>query len=110
MAGKFPIFGYRDFLVVDESTLNRGRRALSQNLSKNLKRAMRFLRSLACQLRRIGLDLATSQTAKIFTDIVYDLCNISGFNRLFAMGYLSPLIPKPTNTKLDISKRFYVGR
>jgi len=37
----------------------------------------------------------------LFTDISYDATGIDAFNKFIDDGYLCPLIPKPTNFKLD---------
>ena len=50
---------------------------------------------------RLGMGLLTN--GPIFTDIVYDICNVEGFDRLLADGYIAPLISKGTETQLDVS-------
>lgn len=40
----------------------------------------------------------------LFTDVVYDLTDVAGFNRLVAEGYLSKPVCKPTHTQFDVSK------
>lgn len=37
----------------------------------------------------------------IFTDFCFDITGMDAFNRLIAEGYLIPLVPRPTQTKLD---------
>lgn len=39
----------------------------------------------------------------IFTDVCYNMCNVEGWDRLIADGYLVPLIPKRSNVELDVS-------
>lgn len=102
MAGKFPIFGFRDFLIIDEAHLlaDEGRymRFIEELLAKNP-----FLKiiGLTATPYRMGLGLMTN--GNIFTDIIYNLCNIDGFSRLIAEGYLCLVVSKPTDTKLDVS-------
>lgn len=102
MAGKFPIFGFRDFLIIDEAHLlaDEGRymRFIEELLAKNP-----FLKiiGLTATPYRMGLGLMTN--GNIFTDIIYNLCNIDGFSRLIAEGYLCLVISKPTDTKLNVS-------
>jgi DNA repair protein RadD len=56
---------------------------------------------LSATVYRLGMGLLTN--GPIFTDIAYDLCNIQGFSRLIAEGYLAPIFPKKTNVELDVS-------
>jgi DNA repair protein RadD len=51
---------------------------------------------------RLGMGLLTN--GKIFTDVVYDITNQSGFQKLIANGHLSPLIAKPGNVQIDTSQ------
>lgn len=50
---------------------------------------------------RMGLGMLTD--GGIFTHIAYDITGIDAFNRLIDEGYLSPLVPFPTETVLDLS-------
>src|SRR5690606_2645610 len=45
----------------------------------------------------------------IFTDICYDITKLDSFNRLIAEGYLAPLVPRPTETEIDVSTVGLVG-
>lgn len=102
MAGKFPIFGFRDFLIIDEAHLladeGRYQKFIEELLAKNP-----YLKviGLTATPYRMGLGLMTN--GNIFTDIVYNLCTIDGFARLIAEGFLCPVYSKPTQTTLDIS-------
>ena len=51
---------------------------------------------------RLGQGLITNQPS-IFTDICFDLTTRDAFNRLIDEGFLAPLIPKVTNTEIDVS-------
>lgn len=128
MVGKYPIFGYRDFLVIDEAHLvgTDGDTAYLKYIgelmygpdydpSKSVTR-QQFERAVAnpncnpflkvimltATPYRLGLGLLTN--GPIATKIVYDLTDIKGFNRLIAEGFLAPLIPAPVRTKLDVSE------
>jgi DNA repair protein RadD len=111
--GKFPLFGRRDLLVVDEAHLiaeegrylqfineltngPEGADKISQNYNPYLK-----VIGLSATAYRLGLGGMTN--GSIFTDVAYDLCTIDGFTRLIAEGFLCPLIPKRTNTELSTS-------
>lgn len=115
MVGKFPIFGRRDLLGIDEAHLLSPNSDTSyQKLINELKfgpegwnehspETNKFLRIVGFTATpyRLGLGLMTN--GPIFTDIVYDMCNIEGFARLIAEGFLCPLVPKKTATELDVS-------
>lgn len=115
MVGKFPIFGFRDFLVVDEAhlvgtdadtsylkfikELTEGGEGCSPN-SHNVNPYLNVI-LLTATPYRMGLGHLTN--GDIATHVAFDLCNIEGFNRLMAEGYLCPLIPQPTQTEFDLS-------
>ena len=102
LVGKFPIFGYRDFLIIDEAHLLGDEGSYIKFIQELLqKNPYLIVIGLTATPYRMGLGLMTN--GKIFTDIIYDLTNIDGFNRLIAEGYLCPLVPKRTDTQLDIS-------
>ena len=114
--GKFPLFGKRDLLIVDEAHLigEEGRylkfiNELTNGVGHNGGPPLDdygynpYLKviGLSATPYRNGLGLMTN--GSIFTDIAYDLCTIDGFMRLIAEGYLCPLLPKPTAVTLDVS-------
>lgn len=100
----FSAFGHRDILLIDEAHL------VSPNTDTSYLTFIQELLALNPWLKVIGLTatayrvgLGHLTNGKIFTDVSYDLCNMEGFARLLAEGYLSPVYPKPTNVKLDVS-------
>lgn len=127
MVGKYPMLGYRDFMVIDEAHLvspnadtsyvkfiNELKYGIDYDPDKPLTRAT-FERAMASPYcnpylkvimltatpYRMGLGHLTN--GKIATHTAYNLCTIDGFNRLMAEGYLCPLIPKKTRTEFDLS-------
>lgn len=124
---KFPLFGKRDLLVIDEAHLVSPNNDTSYlqfikelqwgefdpakitseamfkavlNQARNFNPYLRVI-GLTATPYRLGLGCMTN--GPIFTHIAYNLCTIEGFNRLIAEGYLCPLIPKRTKTELDVS-------
>lgn len=97
-------FGHRDIIFIDECHLvNQDENsqylkflAIMKNINPNVK-----IVGLTATKFRMGQGLLTQDG--LFTDIIYDMTTLEGFNRLLAEGYLSPLIPRPTNIKLDVS-------
>lgn len=98
------LFGFRDLMIIDEAHLV-GPSADSSygELILMLKAINPYLKiiGLSATTYRLGMGLLTN--GPIFTDIAYDLCNIAGFSRLIAEGYLCPIFPKKTNIELDVS-------
>lgn len=98
------IFGFRDFLIIDEAHL------VSPNNDTTYIEFILNLLALNPWLKVIGLSatpyrmgLGHLTEGQIFTDVVYNLCTIEGFGRLLAEGYLSPIFPRPTDTTFDLS-------
>lgn len=113
--GKFPMFGRRDLLIIDEAhlvsptadtsyvkfinELMHGTKGADPN-SGNVNPYLKVI-GLTATPYRLGLGCMTN--GPIFTDIAYNLCTVDSFNRLIAEGFLAPLIPKRTATELDVS-------
>lgn len=98
-------FGWRDLLIIDEAHL------LSPDEDTQYQYVIAELKKINPYLKVIGFT-ATPYRLKqgmitdeggIFTDVCYDITGIEAFNRLIAEGYLSPLISRPTTTKVDTS-------
>jgi DNA repair protein RadD len=104
MVKKPEIFGRRDLLVIDEAHLLSPSADTSyQKLIVALRKINPYLKVIGLTATRWRLGLGCLTNGNIFTDVVYDLCTIEGFNRLISEGYLAPLVPKRTNTELDVS-------
>jgi DNA repair protein RadD len=56
---------------------------------------------MSATLYRMGQGHLTDNG--LFTDVCYDLTSMEGFNKLLNEGYLCPLIPFTTKTRLDVS-------
>lgn len=96
--------GYRDIVIVDETHLvSTSSETMYQQFFAELRKKNPYLKivGLSATIYRMGLGLLTN--GNIFNDIVYNICDIKGFSRLLADGYLCPLIAKKTATQLDIS-------
>lgn len=102
LVNKYPIFGHRDFLVIDEAHLV-GDDGSYLKFIEELLQKNPFLKIIGLSATAYRLGLGCLTNGKIFTDIIYNLCNVDGFNRLIAGGYLCPLIPKRTNVEIDVS-------
>lgn len=97
-------FGHRDIIFVDECHLISQEEdssylkffAVMKNINPNVK-----IVGLTATKFRMGQGLLTQDG--VFTDIIYDMTDIEGFNRLIKEGYLSPLVPQSRVTQLDVS-------
>ncbi len=127
MIKKFPIFGYRDIFIIDEAhlvsedtegsyikfiwELKYGEYVLpgEQPTKEQFEKALAnpncnpYLKVVGFSASpwRAGLGLLTN--GSIFTDFCYNSCNITGWTKMLAEGYLAPLYPRPTQTTLDVS-------
>lgn len=96
-------FGHVDLIVIDEAHL------VSPNADTMYRKFLSALQEINPAIRiigltatpyRIGQGLITDGT--LFHDICFDISSLSAFNRLIEEGYLATLIPKPTQTKLNV--------
>jgi DNA repair protein RadD len=97
-------FGFRDLMFIDEAHL------VSPNADTSYVRFIMELMLKNPWLKIIGLSatpfrmgLGHLTDGDIFTDVAYNLCTIEGFQRLLSDGFLSPIFPRPTGVKLDVS-------
>lgn len=112
VAGCAELFGVVDFVFVDECHLVAPKdETMYQDFIADLKKVNPHLRviGLTATPYRVGQGLLTNEieTSKgprpsLFTDICYNITDMASFNRLVDEGFLCPLIPKRTDTKLDI--------
>jgi DNA repair protein RadD len=93
-------FGFRDFLIVDEAHLI-GDEGNYLKLIDNLLLRNPYLKiiGLSATPYRQGMGLITN--GKIFTDVVYDMCNREAFLRLLADGFICPLIPQRGEVEIN---------
>ncbi|UUV44540.1 helicase [Rhodobacter phage RcMotherGoose] len=100
----FPHFGKRDLLLIDEChLLSPNDDTTYQFVYNELLKVNPFLKVVGFTATPYRLKQGMITDGGVFTDICYDLTTIDSFNRLIAEGYLAPLIPRPTNTVIDIS-------
>lgn len=97
--------GWRDIVWIDEAHL------LSPDESTMYQEIIAKLTAINPALKVIGasatpwrMGLGHITTGGIFTHVCYDLTTPEGFHRLISEGFLSPLFPRPTRTRLDTSE------
>lgn len=126
MVGKWPIFGYRDFVCIDETHLvspdaetsyvkflwelmygpyvKPGHQPTKEQFQQalhnpNCNPYLKIIGLSATPFRQ-GLGLLTN--GPIFTHFAHNMCTREGYGRLMAEGYLCPLIPKRPRTELNV--------
>jgi len=100
--GKYPKFGHRDFLLIDEAHLV-GSEGSYLKFINELQMTNPYLKIIGLSATPYRLGLGCLTNGEIFTDIIFDLCNMQGFNRLIAEGYLCPLIGKRGQLQIDLA-------
>lgn len=104
-------FGHRDLLLIDEAHLINMEEGRQYEIVINgLKKINPFLKVIGFTATPYRMKMGMITDGGLFTDICFDITNHYWFNRLIEEGYLSPLIGKPTHTKIDgISNLSLVG-
>lgn len=97
------LFGKVDLLLIDECHL------VSPKSNTSYRKFIDALLEVNPALKVIGftatqyrLGLGPLVDGELFTDVCYDITNLTDFNRLVAQGYLAPLVPKRTGKALNI--------
>jgi DNA repair protein RadD len=96
-------FGHVDLVLIDEAHL------VSPTEETMYRTFLNDLRAMNPLLKVIGFTATPWRTGVgklteggLFTDFCFDITHMEAFNRLIHEGYLCPLIPKKTDTVLDI--------
>lgn len=98
------MFGKIDLIIIDECHLvGDAENSSYQKLIKVLKEINPKLKviGLSATPYRLGLGMITD--GGIFTDMVYNITGVQAFCQLIDDGFLSPLVPMPTQVQLDIT-------
>lgn len=103
VASRVQEFGHIDLLIVDEAQM------ISHKAGTMYQKAIFELRQINPCLRVIGLTatpfrlgMGMLTEGDIFTDISTDYCSFEKFNQLVEDGFISNLIPHPTDTELSV--------
>jgi DNA repair protein RadD len=103
VAKKPDLFGHVDLIVIDEC------HRVSPNAETSYAKFIGHLLTVNPHLKVIGLSatpyrlgLGLLTQGSIFDDICYDNTDLKGFNKLLDEGFLSSLVPKHTNTQIDV--------
>lgn len=105
MIKNMHLLGKVDLILIDECHL------VSPNDQTMYRKLIAFLQQSNPYLKIIGFTATDYRLGygriiegddRIFTDTCFDITTTHAFNRLIAEGYLAPLIPKRTETVLDL--------
>lgn len=105
MNGNIEKFGFRHLGIIDECQL------VNVQTEGMYKKVIDSFLKINPKFKVIGLSATPFRMGQgmvtdggLFTDVCYDLTSYEQFNRLIDEGWIKPLIPRPTITKLDVSK------
>lgn len=102
---KYPaLFKHTDLIIIDEAHL------VGDNANASYQTFIAALLAFNKHLKVIGLTATPYRLGKgmltnggIFTDICFDLTNPAGFRYFLDNGYLAPLLPRGTDTAMDLA-------
>lgn len=100
------LFGHVDLVIIDECHLVSVKgTTMYRFLIDELKKRNPKLKVIGFSATpfRLGQGMLTDHEQGLFTDIAFDLTSREAFNWLIAQGWLAPLVPKRTDTQLDVS-------
>lgn len=114
VAKKPAVFGHIDLVIIDEvHMVSPSDNTMYQKFLGGLREINPYVKviGLTATPWRLGHGKITdpithkdgSESPSLFTDICFDITGSQSFNRLIAEGFLAPLIPRATNTKLDVN-------
>ena len=102
VAKRWHEFGFVNLVLVDEAHLvNPTDETMYRTLIEGLKSVNPYLKVIGLTATPWRLGHGRIIDDGIFTDLCFDITNMQAFNRLIAEGYLSPVVPKRTQTLLD---------
>lgn len=95
-------FGWRDVLVIDECQ-GVGDADESQYIYviKKLREINPNMVVIGYSATPFRVKMGYLTEGPIFDDICYDISGVERYNRLVVEGFISPLIPRPTENKID---------
>lgn len=112
VAKRWKDFGFVDLVIIDEAHLvSPNDETMYQRFLKGLMETNPYLKviGLTATPWRLGHGKLTdpvhvngATVPSLFTDICFDITGVEAFNRLIAEGFLSPVVPKATTSKLDV--------
>lgn len=106
------MFGHRDLILIDECQL------ISPSDGTQYRQFLDVMQQINPGVKaigytatpfRMGQGMLTDPPVKpgesrLFTDICYDITGVEPFNQLIADAYLCPLVPKKTQSVIDVSQ------
>ncbi len=103
MAKQAMLFGKRDIIFVDEVHM------VSQDENSMYQNFLSVMKFINPHVKIIGLSATLFRMGQghiidngLFTDVIYDMTDTEGFNKLIEEGYLLPVVPLRTKIQLDI--------
>ena len=98
------VFGHVDLFFIDEAhLLGEADDGMYMSVIAALKARNPFLKVIGFTATAWRNGIGKLTNGSIFTDIAYDICDILGFKRLFAEGYLVPPRAIKVSEEIDFS-------
>lgn len=108
-----PMFGRVDLVMIDEAHLvSPSEATMYQKFIAGLKAMNPYMKVIGFTATawRLGhghltdpvVNAKGDEESALFTDVCFDITGVEAFNRLIAEGYLIPLVPKKTQTVLNV--------
>lgn len=95
-------FGHIDLLIIDECHMISDKDVtMYQKAIAGLKRTNPMLKVIGLTATPFRLGMGMITEGSLFTDICCNYCTLEKFNELVDAGFISPLIPKRTDTELS---------
>lgn len=110
MINKVEDLGRCDLLIIDECHLLSPKdETRYQKFITELRKRNKWMQvvGLTATPYRLGQGMLTEHG--LFTDICYDQTGVNEFNRFVDEGFLSPLVPKPTEAEIKLKSVPIVG-
>jgi DNA repair protein RadD len=102
VAKKAELFSKVDIVMIDEAHLvNPKEEGMYRSFLAELKKANQFVKVIGFTATPWRLGHGHITDDGIFTDVCFDITDMSSFNRLIQEGYLCPLIPKRTKFQFN---------
>ncbi len=103
VAKRVKDFGHIDLLIIDEchmiSDKDQSMYVKAIDMLKSINPLLKVI-GLTATPYRLGMGMVTD--GQLFTDICCNYTSLEKFNELVDGGYISPLIPKRTDTELNV--------
>lgn len=98
------LFGHRDIMFIDEAhLLNPSADTMYMDFIAGLRKTNPLMKVVGMTATDFRPGMGRITDGGLFTDVTYNMTTREGFQRLTAEGFLARLVPRPTETVLDVT-------